>query len=176
MIVSLIGYRGSGKSTVAPILAERLNLMWVDADDEIERAAGCSIREIFANEGEAGFRTRERDVIVRLLAAGGQVLALGGGAILNPHTRRDLKAAGPVVWLRADAEELDRRINSDPSTAQRRPDLTAAGGREEIDSLLKIRNPLYKDAATLVVDAECRTDEIVRRILVGLDAAGESFQ
>ena len=92
MLVSLIGYRGTGKSSVAPRLAARLGWTWIDADTELEHRAGCSIKQVFAAEGEAGFRQRERDVLQELLQRDKLVLAAGGGAILNADTRRELRA------------------------------------------------------------------------------------
>lgn len=170
MIVSLIGYRGSGKTTVAAPLAARLGWSWADADVLIEETAGCSIREIFANEGEPGFRRRERSALVELLARDKLVLAAGGGAILNDDTRRELRAAGPVVWLRANLETLAARIAGDPTTAGRRPNL-AGGGTDEIARLLVAREPLYRECASLVVDTDAlSTDAIVETIFRQLKA------
>src|SRR5262249_52480143 len=92
MVITLVGYRGSGKTTVAPALADRLGWEWADADAILEQAAGASIREIFAAEGEAGFRRRERETLIGLFARDRLVLAAGGGAVLDSDTRRDLKA------------------------------------------------------------------------------------
>jgi shikimate kinase len=164
MVVTLIGYRGSGKSTVAPPLAARLGWEWADADALVEAAAKCSIREIFATEGEPAFRQRERQAISELLARDRLVLAAGGGAVLNADTRRDLRAAGPVVWLRAGIETLAERIVGDPTTAGRRPNL-AGGGIDEISRLLALREPLYRECATLIVDTDgLVASEIVERI------------
>lgn len=166
MIITLIGYRGSGKSTVAAPLAERLGWHAVDADAEIERAAGKSIREIFADRGEPRFRELERQVIAGLLRGERVVLSAGGGAVLNPETRREMRTAGPVVWLRAAVETLHQRISADATTAARRPNLTADGGRAEIESLLARREPLYRETATLVIDTDdLAAAQIVERIL-----------
>src|SRR5579871_5566885 len=123
MVLSLIGYRGCGKSSVAPSLASRLGWEWIDADAVIEERAGCTIREIFARHGEPHFRELERKVMAELLGREGIVIAAGGGAVLDADTRRLLKAAGPVVWLRASVATLERRINQDVTTAARRPAL-----------------------------------------------------
>lgn len=166
MIITLIGYRGSGKSTVAAPLAERLGWRAVDADAEIERAAGRSIREIFADGGEPRFRELERQVIAELLRGDQIVLSAGGGAVLNPETRSEMRTAGPVVWLRASVETLQQRISADATTAARRPNLTADGGRAEIESLLARREPLYRETATLVIDTDdLDAGQIVKRIL-----------
>lgn len=94
MTITLTGYRGTGKSSVAPLLADRLGWSWIDADAEIERRAGQSIRDIFAAGGEPEFRRQERAVMVDLLSRDRLVIASGGGAILNEQTRRDMRAAG----------------------------------------------------------------------------------
>lgn len=169
MTITLIGYRGSGKTSVAPLLAARLGWRWVDADAELERRAGCSIRDLFAAEGEAFFRRLERDLLAELLSDDRLVLAAGGGAVLDAETRARMRAAGPVVWLQASAETLHRRISADPATRERRPNLTAAGGREEVAQLLAQREPLYRQCATLVVDADAAPiEDVVSRILEGL--------
>lgn len=170
MIVTLIGYRGSGKSTVAAPLALRLGFDWIDADAEIEQRAGRSIRNIFADEGESGFRRRERDLLSELLGGDRLVIAAGGGAVLDAQTRRRMSAAGPVVWLQAPAEVLARRIADDDLTANRRPDLTTTGGRSEIDDLLAARSPLYRATATLTIDTDNGgIQEIAERIVTAID-------
>ncbi|MFO0917101.1 MAG: shikimate kinase [Planctomycetaceae bacterium] len=171
MVITLIGYRGSGKSTVAPRLAARLGWDWIDADVELERRAGRSIREIFQRDGEGAFRRLERATLCDLLQRDRLVLAAGGGAILNAETRRDLCAAGPVIWLQAAVETLARRMESDPVSGSQRPKLTATGGLEEIQTLLAARDPYYREAASFGVSTEGRTvDEIVDEILAGLAA------
>jgi shikimate kinase len=164
MVITLIGYRGSGKTTVAQSLAARLGWSWIDADAVVEKAAGRTIKAIFAAEGESGFRDRERRALADLLTRTRLVLAAGGGAILNPETRREMKAAGPVVWLQASVAELAARIDSDPATAGRRPNL-AGGGLDEISRLLAEREPLYRECASLVIDTSgLAVPEIVERI------------
>lgn len=173
-VITLIGYRGSGKSSVAAPLAERLGFEWIDADDEIERVAGKSIAEIFATEGEPRFREIERTVMQDLLGRDQLIIAAGGGAILNADTRQDMRAAGPVFWLNASVEALEQRINQDASTVTRRPALTASSSqREEIQNLLEQREPLYRDAATYVVDTDSKTiSQIVDEMLTFLDSTG----
>ena len=170
MVITLIGYRGSGKTTVAQSLAARLGWAWIDADAVVEETANCTIKEIFAAAGESGFRERERRALAELLTRRNLVLAAGGGAILNPQTRREMQAAGPVVWLRASVSELAARIDSDPTTAGRRPNL-AGGGIDEISRLLAAREPLYRETASLSIDTEgLAVSEIVERIAVALDS------
>ncbi len=166
MVITLIGYRGSGKSTVAAALARTLNWSWIDADVELERRAGRTIRDIFDAEGEAGFRRRESALLAELLAGEKLVLAAGGGAVLDPDTRQRMQRAGPVVWLDAPVETLRRRILQDATTASRRPALTASGTTGEIEQVLARRRPLYQQTATLRIDTDQKdvghiVDEIV---------------
>jgi len=167
MVVTLIGYRATGKTTVAPALAARLGWTALDADHEIERIAGCSIKEIFAREGEPGFRARERAELDRLLRSNHLVLSAGGGAILNPETRAQMRRSGPVVWLQASVDTIVSRMQTDAATASRRPALTEeTDPRTEVARLLAVREPLYSETATIVVPTEGRTVvEIVETIL-----------
>jgi shikimate kinase len=172
MVITLIGYRGSGKSTVAQALARQAGWDWIDADAAIEQAAGRTIREIFAAEGESGFRRRERQTIAGLLAQNGLIVAAGGGAILNADTRREMKAAGPVVWLQASVAVLAQRIAGDPTTAARRPDL-AGGGTDEIARLLAERELLYRECASHTVYTDnLSATEIAGRIATAVGLAG----
>lgn len=169
MTITLIGYRGSGKSSVAPLLAEALGWDWCDADQEIESQAGCSIRQIFESEGEAGFRSRETEVLNQLLARPRSVIAAGGGAILADINRQRMQTAGPVVWLQANPETLAARIAGDQTSASRRPSLTSKSAVEEVTDVLHARTPLYQAAATMTVDADQRSpQEIVDEILTHL--------
>jgi shikimate kinase len=151
MIVTLIGYRGTGKTSVARPLAERLGWQAVDADVELESRAGRTIREIFDTDGEGEFRRLERETLVDLLGRDRLVIAAGGGAILNPDTRSDFQSAGPVVWLTASADAIEQRLDKDSTTSDRRPNLTSTGGRGEIEKLLSQRDPLYRECASLEV-------------------------
>lgn len=175
-MLSLIGYRGTGKSTVGIRLARRLKWDWLDADNELERRAGRSIKEIFATDGETTFRHLEREVLAELLARQRLVLSTGGGCVMNADTRRDLLAAGPVLWLRASVETIASRILHDKTTKARRPNLTATGGIDEIRVLLAQREPLYRECATTTIDTEgLSLDDVVARILSQLptDLTGE---
>ena len=169
MNIVLIGYRGAGKSSVARELARRLGWEWIDADVECERQAGRSISEIFAEGGEASFRELESQVLVELVRRQQTVLAAGGGAVLRADNRALLVSAGKVVWLKADAATIHRRIAADETTAARRPNLTAQGGEREIVETLAQRMPLYRQCANLEIDTEDKTpaeiaDEILDRI------------
>lgn len=164
--ISLIGYRGTGKSSVAPLLARRLKWDWVDADVEIELQAGKSIGAIFAQDGETHFRRLEANIVAELCSRERCVLALGGGAILREDNRTAIKKCQVVVWLRASVDVLVERIFGDPTTAARRPNLTNHGGRNEIEALLAAREPFYRGCATLEVDTDSKEPaEIAEEIL-----------
>src|SRR5262245_31272541 len=154
MKLYLIGYRGSGKTTVARLVGHELRLPSVDADEEIERRAGQSIREIFASSGEEVFRDLEMAVVTSLAQGADHVVALGGGAVLREQNRQGIAASGKVVWLRAGPQTLLARIEADVTTTERRPKLTGAGGLEEIEKLLEVRTPVYAACADFVVDVE----------------------
>ncbi len=167
-MIFLIGPRGSGKSTVAVLLAEQLGWGWADADACLEERAGRSIRQVFAEEGEAGFREREAAVLAELCGRERCVVATGGGVVLRDDNRARLRAAGRCVWLTADAATLRRRLQGDATTTERRPDLTV-GGIAEIEEVLRVREPLYRACSDLWVDtADREPDEITRFILASL--------
>ena len=139
---------GAGKTCIGSRLAERLKLPFIDADDEIERAAGCSISDIFDLYGEEEFRLGERRVIKRLLEQPVQVLATGGGAFVDPDTRRSIKSIAISVWLRADLELLVSRT----SRRNNRPLLNGRDHRKALRELIEDRYPFYSQA-DLVVDS-----------------------
>jgi len=166
MHITLIGYRATGKTTLARLLAERLAVDWVDADVEIERVAGKPIRAIFDDDGEPAFRDIEAAVIADLCRRNNLVLAAGGGAPLREESRRAMKAAGKVVWLKASPETIHRRMTGDTTTPDRRPSLTDRGPLEEIEHLLQQRSPVYRDAADVEIDTEGKTPEqLIEEIL-----------
>ena len=166
MVITLIGYRGCGKSSVAPLLATSLGWDYVDSDSLIEQAAGCSIRQIFETEGETGFRARETDVLRSLLSGRNMVIAAGGGAILSDVNRKMMRDAGPVVWMQASNETLASRISGDASTIQRRPSLTGQSVTEEVAAVMEIRRPVYQAAASLVVNADHQSPQDVSREII----------
>ena len=158
MLLVLIGYRGTGKSTVAKRLASQLGWDWADMDVEIEQTAGKSIAAIFDEDGETTFRDLESQQLTRLAKGGSLVLAAGGGIVLRPENREALKRisrnGGQVIWLQALPETIQQRMSADRVTASRRPNLTASGGLGEIVELLQQRAPRYTECATLAVDTE----------------------
>ena len=156
MNVYLIGYRGVGKSSVAAELAKRLGWEFVDTDIELEKRDGRTIREIFATDGEETFRDLESKVLEDLSRREQLIVGVGGGGVLRQSNRVALQQSGKLVWLTASSDTILRRISADPHTEQRRPNLTNAGGRTEIEELLHQRAPIYRAAADLTVDTETK--------------------
>lgn len=161
MNVAFIGYRGTGKSCVARLLALRLGWPWIDADVELEFRAGKSIAQIFADEGEGAFRDLESQVIADLVRRPSTVIATGGGVVMREENRQALRSAGGVIWLKASPPTIYRRMAADASTMQRRPPLTAFGGLDEIVQLLARREPLYRQCADLEIDTEDKDPQAV---------------
>lgn len=159
MNLILIGYRATGKTTLARLLARRLGWDWIDADVEIERRAEKSIAQIFAEDGEPAFRDLEAEVIADLCRREQLVLAAGGGAPMREASRRAMRGSGKVVWLLAEPETILARMAADPTNPDRRPDLTDRGPLEEIIHLLRRREPIYRQSAHLQVDTEGKTPE-----------------
>ncbi|HEX3152830.1 MAG TPA: shikimate kinase [Gemmataceae bacterium] len=157
-LLFLIGYRGSGKTTVGSIVAARLGWSFLDADTVLEGRYAQSIREIFAAEGEAGFRDKESAVLADLCTRTDTVIATGGGIILRKANRELLNRHGFVAWLTAEPATLLERIEADPTTAERRPALSV-GGRAEIEQLLAVREPLYRECADVIVSVESLSPE-----------------
>ena len=152
MNLYLIGYRGCGKSRVAPLLATTIGWQSVDSDQQIEILTGQTIAEIFEAEGEAGFRQWETTVIQALAQANEQVISLGGGAPTVAVNRTTMKSSGRVVLLTASPETLWERISQDPQTKQQRPGLTDLDGFGEIKKLLAQRIDIYNACADYVID------------------------
>jgi shikimate kinase len=163
--IVLVGMMGVGKSSIGRRLAARLGVPFVDADAEIEKAAGMSIADIFARHGEADFRSGEARVIARLLDGGPQVLATGGGAVMNADTRAAIKAKGVSIWLSAEFEVLMRRINK---RKNERPLLQTADPAATLRELLVAREPVYAQADLTVQSREVPHDAIVAEIMTAL--------
>ena len=173
MNIILIGYRGSGKTTVGRLLAEQLWKTFVDVDDEIcARFDNRTIADIFENEGERAYRDVECDVAVDLCSRDDHVIGLGGGTLGEVRARQAVEAADAVrVYLRCDPETLLERISADNRSAATRPNLTKLGGGiEEINAMLAKRQPIYEAVADVVLDASDMTpprivEELVRHHL-----------
>ncbi|MDR0870058.1 MAG: shikimate kinase [Planctomycetaceae bacterium] len=166
--VILIGYRGTGKTSVAKHLADRIGGVAADSDPEIERRTGKTIAEIFAQDGETVFRDWEEAVIADLLRQDfGKplVLATGGGAVLRETTRKRLKETGTVIWLTAKPETILQRIQADAASRTMRPNLTALPPLQEIIAVLEKRTPLYADAADTVIETDGKTVEEITALL-----------
>ena len=157
---------GAGKTTVGKLLARRLKRRFIDADHEIERRCGVRIPVIFDIEGEAGFRSREAQIIAELSALEGVVLATGGGAVLAPENRRLLAARGTVVYLRAKPADLYQRVRHDKN----RPLLATADPLARLHELYVQRDPLYLEVADIVVETgRQNVQTLARELLVKLE-------
>ncbi len=151
--IFLVGPMGSGKTTIGRQLAKALDREFIDSDHEISRRTGADIPWIFDIEGEAGFRERERSVIEDLTQRQGIVLATGGGAVLDADNRDCLAKRGMTIYLSAPIEQLFMRTAKDRS----RPLLQTDDPRAQLEALMKIRDPLYREVADLVVDTDDRS-------------------
>ncbi|WP_066477225.1 shikimate kinase [Bosea sp. WAO] len=169
--VVLVGMMGSGKSSVGKRLGTRLGLPFVDADTEIETAAGMSIPDIFAQRGETEFRDGERRVIARILATRSPlVLATGGGAYMNADTRARIAEFGISVWLKADADVLMRRVRK----RSNRPLLRTADPEGTMRRLLAEREPVYSQADITVISSDDPHEVVVEAALAELERATSS--
>jgi shikimate kinase len=160
--IVLIGMMGVGKSSIGRRLGARLAIPFVDADTEIEKAAGMSIADIFDRHGEAAFRSGEARVIARLLNSGPQVLATGGGAVMNPATRELIQQRGVSIWLSAEFELLLRRISKRKAE---RPMLQTADPAATLRELLATREPIYAQADLTVESRDVPHDAVVGEII-----------
>jgi shikimate kinase len=166
--VVLVGLMGAGKTCVGKRLARRLGRRFADADDEIVRAAGCSIEEIFETMGEAAFRSGERRIIARLLDEGPAVLATGGGAFIDAETRSRIRARAISVWLKAELDVLVHRTRGRPG----RPLLKSGDPRATLAQLMSARYPIYAEADIIVETGDEPIDQTVNRILDALRETG----
>jgi shikimate kinase len=155
---------GAGKTKIGRRLAMRLNLPFFDSDEEIETAAGETIEEIFANRGEAVFRDGERRVIARLLSGPVHVLATGGGAFMDPATRRIIAERGVSVWLRADLDVLFTRV----SRRTNRPLLKTPDPRGVLAELIERRHPIYAEADITIDSGDGPADATASRAIAAL--------
>ncbi len=162
----LTGPMGAGKSTIGRQLSKQLDLPFHDSDHEIEARTGVNIPLIFDLEGEAGFRKRESVVIDELTQLAGIVLATGGGAILDPANREHLGNRGKVIYLHASVNQQLKRTRMD----RNRPLLQTEDPRARLEELMAIRDPLYREIASIVIDTDgMRVRDVVKKILEMLE-------
>lgn len=162
--IVLVGMMGAGKTTVGRRLANRLGRHFIDSDEEVEKAAGMSIEEIFKLRGEPDFRAGEVKVIARLLKERDLVLGTGGGAFINAETRALVKAASASVWIKADFDLLFQRV----SRRSNRPLLKTANPRETLRNLMDVRYPIYAEADVTVVTRDVPQDQVASDVIDAL--------
>ena len=163
--VALVGLMGAGKTSIGKRLAQDLHLPFVDADSEIEAAAGQSIEDIFEQHGEAFFRDGERRVIARLLDGPAHVLATGGGAFMDSNTRGLLKERAITIWIKADIELLLSRV----ARRNHRPLLKQGDKRAILEKLMVERHPIYEEATFTIDSNDGPPEEMITRIMARLD-------
>lgn len=170
--ITLVGYRGTGKSTVAALVAGRLGCGWVDADAALEARLGTTIAAVVRERGEPAFRDAEAAILRELLGAETGVIATGGGVVLRAENREILRRLGrPVVWLTAPAAVVRARLAADPLTGARRPALAGADPLAEVDAALAAREPLYREVADAAFDtAAAEPAEVAAAIVAWLAA------
>ncbi len=157
----LVGMMGAGKTTIGRRLATRLGRHFIDSDEEVEKAAGMTIEDIFATRGEADFRAGEVRVIARLLKDADLVLGTGGGAFMNAETRALIKSAAVSVWIKADFELLFTRVQR----RSNRPLLKTANPRETLQGLIDKRYPTYAEADVTVVSKDVPQDQVASEVI-----------
>lgn len=158
--IVLVGLMGAGKSCVGRRLAESLGVPFVDSDEEIEKAAGCGVTDIFDVYGEPAFRDCERRVIARLLSEGPSIIATGGGAFMDEETRETIKATSTSVWLRADPEVLYQRTKR----SKTRPLLATDDPKAKLFALADVRYPIYAEADIIVDTGNESLDTTVQKV------------
>jgi len=159
--IVLVGMMGAGKTTVGRRVAARLNRRFVDSDEEVEKAAGMTIPEIFAAHGEADFRAGEARVVARLLRDPDIVLGTGGGAFINEETRGLIKAGALSVWIKAELDLLFARVQR----RSNRPLLKTANPRETLKGLIERRYPIYGEADITVLTRDVPQDQVAAEII-----------
>ncbi|MBL4759101.1 MAG: shikimate kinase [Rhizobiales bacterium] len=161
----LVGMMGAGKTTIGRRLATRLNLPFVDVDQEIENAAGQSIVDIFAQHGEDYFRAGEQRVFLRLLGEGPSILATGGGTFMNDETRKQVSKLGISIWLKADFDILYKRV----SRRNHRPLLQTDDPKQALLDLITARDPIYAEADIIVKSRDVPHEKVVSEIVELVD-------
>lgn len=166
MNIFLIGYRCTGKTSVGKYLSKRLGWSFFDTDVELVREQSTRISEIVRKQGWGAFREMETDIIKKVCSLDDHVVATGGGVVLNNENVRNMKASGVMVWLKATAETIRERMVEDENTRSFRPSLTSRGSVEEIQEMLLVRNPYYKDAMDFFVDTDFITIKAICDLII----------
>jgi len=170
MNIVLIGFRGTGKSTVGKLLANRLKRDYVDTDEYIERTTGKTIKDIFEEEREEGFRKTEAETIAKLGKMDNKIIAAGGGVVLKDENVKNLKSNGFLILLEATPEIIHDRIMQDEKTTQQRPSLTNKNSFDEIKHLIDKRQPLYENAANYTLNTSyVSCEDIVEEIITTIE-------
>jgi len=168
--VVLIGFRGAGKTTVGKLLAEKLNLPFLDLDEEVQRRVGLSIKEMVERFGWSYFREREREVLSELIEKEGCVAALGGGSVLHDDLMEKLKCKAFIIYLKISPATAVERISKDSKSEQTRPSLLEVSLAEEVERVLKERSPLYEKHADVIIEADRKElNTIFKEILKHLE-------
>lgn len=154
MNLFLIGYRCTGKTSVGKALSDALGLFFVDADHLLVKEEGKPIAELTAQRGWAYFRSREKEILQSICKQDGQVVATGGGVVLDPDNVAIMKKSGRLIWLQASPQTIRERMQGDQMTMAQRPALTSQGALNEIESILKERIPFYKTAMDFLIDTD----------------------
>jgi len=166
----LIGCRACGKTSVGKALAGALARPFVDLDEVLVAQAGRSIAELVREEGWQGFRRREHEIVQHYARLPGQVLAPGGGVVLDPENVKILREHGLVIWLTANPATLGQRLRGDQGSGEFRPSLTGRDPVAEMEQVLAEREPLYRAAAHLIVDTTgLSIDQVVKRIWAAIN-------
>jgi shikimate kinase len=173
MNLFLIGYRCSGKTTIGLAIAAEMHWPFVDSDLRLINDSGKQINDIIDTEGWDAFRRMERSILKQICSKDRQVVATGGGVVLDDDNIKAMKTSGMIVWLEASAETIQQRMLQDKNTEKFRPALTDKGRMEEIEDMLLKRNPLYESASDFCVHADNVpvheiTAKIIQKLSVGL--------
>lgn len=161
--VILTGFRATGKSSVGRLLAERLDVSFIDMDDVLVARHG-EISDLVKERGWDYFRDREKELLEELVATREAVISTGGGAVMHRDVWQRLKETGLVVWLTSDLEMICKRLGEDPASGAQRPSLTGLDIRSEAEALLAEREPLYREGSHLEVDSNRSLAEVVEEI------------
>lgn len=172
--IYLIGYRGSGKTSVGKMLAHLLNRPFLDMDAEAVQMAGMTIGDMVARQGWEAFRQLESGIVKQMALRNGHVIATGGGVVLNADNVQRMKSSGQVIWLRIRHETARIRIAGDRATIAQRPGLTTAGCMDEVESVMRDRAPLYEKASDLTVDTDDLDIETICRHILSILTSTEA--